>query len=102
MRKIILLTLVFFIVNATFSQSRVLIGRCEFYKDKDNRAPSRQLAIGGDIDLYHNGSFRQTQLDGAVNVWKGDGDIWIIYRNPGARRKYRFETSGRIQTCDNY
>ena len=102
MKKIILMALMSFFAMASFAQSRVLIGRCEFYKDKDNRPPSNQLAIGGDIDLYHNGSFRQTQLDGAVSVWKGDGDIWVIYRKPDARRKYRFVTSGRIQTCDNY
>ena len=54
------------------------------------------------MDLYHNGSFRQTGTEGSVNIWKGDGDIWVIYRRSDARRKYKFITSGRIQTCDNY
>ena len=102
MKKFILLTLMSFMIFGAFAQSKTLIGRCEFYKDKNNKGPSNTVTIGGDVDLYHNGSFRQTGTEGSVNIWKGDGDIWVIYRRPDARRKYRFITSGRIQTCDNY
>jgi hypothetical protein len=53
--------------------------------------------------LYHNGSFRRTSIGGGVDYYTGDGDIWIIYRNPKARSKYSFKTSGgKVQTCDDY
>ena len=83
----------------SFGQSRTLIGNCTFNKDSNNRAPSNTVSIGGDIQLHHNGSFRQTGSEGSVNIWKGNGDIWVIYNNSSARNKYRFVTNGQIQTC---
>ena len=83
----------------SFGQSRTLIGNCTFNKDANNRAPSNIVSIGGDIQLYHNGSFKQTGSEGSVNIWKGNGDIWVIYNNSNARNKYRFVTNGQIQTC---
>ena len=57
----------------------------------------------GKYPIYHNGSFKQTSIGGGVNYYTGDGDIWIIYRNPRARSKYSFKTSnGKVQTCDDY
>jgi hypothetical protein len=31
------------------------------------------------VQLYHNGSFKRTLIEGGVDVNTGDGDIWIIY-----------------------
>jgi len=98
--KSIALIILFSIVSfVSLGQSKSLIGSCSFNKDANNRAPSNILSIGGDIQLYHNGSFKQTGFEGSVNIWKGNGDIWVIYNNSSARNKYRFITTGQIQTC---
>lgn len=99
MKKIFSVFVFSIISLGSFGQSRSLIGNCTFTKDSNNRAPSNILSIGGDIQLYHNGSFKQTGFEGSVNIWKGTGDIWVIYNNSNARNKYRFVTNGQIQTC---
>jgi len=61
------------------------------------------LLIGGDVQLYHNGSFKRTSIGGGVDYYTGDGDIWIIFRNLKARSRYNFKTSnGKVQICDGY
>lgn len=101
MKKVLILAtllLTFVFVNA---QSATLIGKCRFTGPQPGKGTS--LLIGGDVQLYHNGSFKQTSIGGGVNYYTGDGDIWIIYRNPRARSKYSFKTSnGKVQTCDDY
>ena len=99
MKKLLLMICFSIIGTASFAQSRTLIGSCTFNKDSNNKAPTNITSIGGDIQLHHNGSFKQTGSEGSVNVWKGTGDIWVIYNNSNARNKYRFVTTGQIQTC---
>lgn len=100
MRKNFFTILFILSVGMMFSQSATLIGRCRFEGKRPDRGSS--TSIGGDLNLYHNGSFRQTGSEGSVNIWKGEGDIWIIYHRAEARRKYKFVTNGRIQICDDY
>lgn len=79
----------------------VSIGNCRFTGPEPGRGMS--LSIASDVQLFHNGSFKQTSIGGGVNYYTGDGDIWIIYRNPESRTKYNFKTtSGKVQTCDSY
>ena len=44
-----------------------------------------------------------TTSGGGVDYYTGNGDVWVIYKNPKARTKYNFKTSnGKVQTCDGY
>jgi hypothetical protein len=83
------------------AQSSTLIGKCRFTGPQPGKGVS--LLIGSDVQLYHNGSFKVTTIGGGVDYYTGNGDIWIIYKNPKARTKYNFKTSnGKVQTCDGY
>jgi hypothetical protein len=83
------------------AQSSTLIGKCRFTGPQPGKGVS--LSIGSDVQLYHNGSFKMTTIGGGVDYYTGNGDVWIIYKNPKARTKYNFKTSnGKVQTCDGY
>ena len=101
MRNLFILTTILLTFGFTNAQSGTSIGRCKFTGPQPGKGTS--LMIGSDVQLYHNGSFRRTSIGGGVDYYTGDGDIWIIYRNPKARSKYSFKTSsGKVQTCDDY
>ena len=83
------------------AQSSTLIGKCRFTGPQPGKGVS--LSIGSDVQLYHNGSFKVTTSGGGVDYYTGNGDVWVIYKNPKARTKYNFKTSnGKVQTCDGY
>jgi hypothetical protein len=97
----VLLFVAIFAVNFANAQSATLIGNCRFVGPDPGRGTS--LLIGSDVQLYHNGSFKRTSIGGGVEYYTGNGDLWIIYRNPKARSKYSFKTSnGKVQTCDSF
>ena len=101
MKKIIFTSAFLLFSLISLAQSATLIGKCRFTGPQPGKGTS--LLIGADVQLYHNGSFRRTSVGGGVDYYTGDGDIWIIYRNPKARSKYNFKTSnGKVQTCDDY
>ena len=101
MRNLFILATMILSLNIVYAQSATLIGKCRFTGPQPGKGTS--LLIGGDVQLYHNGSFKRTSVGGGVDYYTGDGDIWIIYRNPKARSKYSFKTSnGKVQTCDDY
>lgn len=83
------------------TQSNTLIGNCRFTGPQPGKGMS--LSIGSDVQLYHNGSFRITSTGGGIDYYTGDGDIWVIYKNPKAKTRYNFKTSnGKVQSCDSY
>lgn len=101
MKQFILMATMLLTFGFVNAQSATLIGKCKFTGAQPGKGSS--LSIGGDVQLYHNGSFKNTSIGGGVNYYTGDGDIWIIYRNPKARSKYNFKTlKGKVQTCDDY
>lgn len=101
MKYTVLLFVAIFAVNFANGQSATLIGNCRFIGPDPGRGTS--LLIGNDVQLYHNGSFKRTSIGGGVEYYTGNGDLWIIYRNPKARSKYSFKTSnGKVQTCDSF
>lgn len=101
MKNLFILATMLLTFGFTNAQSGTNIGRCKFTGPQPGKGTS--LMIGSDVQLYHNGSFRNTSIGGGVDYYTGDGDIWIIYRNPKARSKYSFKTSGgKVQTCDDY
>lgn len=101
MKKIITAFTLVCVVGMMHAQSSTLIGDCKFTGPQPGNGKS--LLIGSDVQLYHNGSFKNTSIGGGVYYYTGNGDIWVIYRNPGARKKYNFKTSdGKVQSCDNY
>ena len=50
----------------------------------------------------HNGSVKITTIRGGVNVWTGNGDVWVIYKNSREVGKHVFEVSGTVQTCNSF
>jgi hypothetical protein len=101
MKNLLFLIIMLFTFGFASAQSSTTIGKCRFTGPDPGRGSS--LSIGGDVQLYHNGSFKKTSSGGGVDYYVGDGDIWIIYKNPKARSRYNFKTSnGKVQTCDNY
>jgi hypothetical protein len=101
MKKLLLMLVIVFTISYANAQSGALIGRCKFTGPQPGKGTS--LLIGGDVQLYHNGSFKCTMIGGGVDYYTGDGNIWVIYKNPKSRSKYNFKTSnGKIQTCDDY
>ena len=101
MKNLLILATTLLTFGFANAQSGTSIGRCKFTGLQPGKGTS--LSIGSDVQLYHNGSFRRSSIGGGVDYYTGDGDIWIIYRNPKARSKYSFKTSGgKVQTCDDY
>ena len=101
MKNLLILATMLLTFGFANAQSGTNIGRCIFTGPQPGKGVS--LLIGSDVQLYHNGSFERTTIGGGVDYYTGDGDIWIIYRNPEARSKYSFKTSGgKVQTCDDY
>ena len=101
MKKITILAFLFLAISIAHAQTSTHIGKCRF--EGPDPGKGRSLLIGSDVQLYHNGSFKVTSIGGGVDYYTGNGDIWIIYRNPEARKKYNFKTSnGKVQTCDDY
>lgn len=100
-KNLLIIATLLFTFNFINAQSSTLIGRCKFTGTQPGKGTS--LLIGSDIQLYHNGSFKKTSIGGGVDYYTGDGDIWIIYRNPKARSRYNFKSlNGKIQSCDDY
>ena len=101
MRKLMILATMLLTLGLANAQSGTLIGKCKFTGPQPGKGSS--LLIGGDVQLYHNGSFKRTSIGGGVDYYTGDGDIWIIFKNPKARSRYNFKTSnGKVQICDDY
>lgn len=101
MRKLLILATMLLTLGLANAQSGTLIGKCKFTGPQPGKGSS--LLIGGDVQLYHNGSFKRTSIGGGVDYYTGDGDIWIIFKNPKARSRYNFKTSnGKVQICDDY
>jgi hypothetical protein len=96
MKNLLIIATLLFTFNFINAQSSTLIGKCKFTGTQPGKGTS--LLIGSDIQLYHNGSFRRTSIGGGVDYYTGDGDIWIIYRNPKARSRYNFKTSNGKNT----
>jgi len=55
-----------------------IIGKCRF----EGNRPSNCLNYGT-LQVYHNGTVKKTGSRGGENVWKGSGDVWVIYKNKG-------------------
>jgi|688.fasta_scaffold487563_2 hypothetical protein len=101
MKKFFLLSAMMILLGVANAQSSTLIGKCKFTGTQPGKGTS--LLIGSDIQLFHNGSFKRTSINGGVDCYTGDGDIWIIYKNSKSRSKYSFKSSsGKVQTCDDY
>lgn len=74
-----------------------IIGKCRF----DGNRPSKATHRGG-LEVMHNGSVKITTIRGGVNVWTGNGDVWVIYKNSREVGKHVFEVSGTVQTCNSF
>lgn len=101
MKNLMIVATMLFAFSFANAQSSTMIGKCKFEGQQPGKGTS--LLIGSDVQLYHNGSFKRTLIEGGVDIYTGDGDIWIIYKNSNARSKYKFKSSnGKTQSCDNY
>jgi hypothetical protein len=101
MKNLFILLTILISTSFIYAQSSTTIGKCRFTGTQPGNGTS--LLIGSDIQLFHNGSFKNTSIGGDVRYYTGNGDIWIIYKNPEARIKYNFKTTnGKVQTCDDY
>lgn len=89
------LILELFLIGVGSSQG-VSIGRCTF---KGSR-PSTSTLIRGDVNII--GDVRQTGTRGGVSVWKGDGDVWVIYKTAREVGKHEFDVSGKVQVCRDF
>jgi hypothetical protein len=77
MKNLFILVTMLLAFGTANAQSSTLIGKCKFEGQQPGKGTS--LLIGSDMQLYHNGSFKRTLIEGGVDVNTGDGDIWIIY-----------------------
>jgi len=62
--------------------------------------PSSCMSIG-DVRVWYNGSLTQTGLEGGVEIWKGTGDICVVYPKNYKGPKMQFISRGgsvQIQT----
>jgi hypothetical protein len=57
------------------------------------------IIITGTVTIYHNGSMIRSGTNGGVNIWQGNGDVWVIFGNASDVQKYKFVTNGKVQTC---
>lgn len=72
------------------------IGRCSFKGDR----PSSATLIRGNVNII--GNVRQTGTRGGVNLWKGDGDVWVIYKSASEMGKHEFDVSEKVQSCRDF
>lgn len=79
----------------TPAHADMTMGRCSFYGNQ----PSSGTTIGG-MQVYHNGTLRQTETRGTQQIYRVDGgDVWVIYRSHDEIAKYVF-LGGSVQNCD--
>jgi hypothetical protein len=90
---LLILSLLFTLVVSN-GQSRMSIGKCIF----EGKQPST-IIINGTVTIYHNGSMKRTSTNGGVNIWQGNGDVWVIFGNAADVQKNKFVTNGKVQTC---
>jgi hypothetical protein len=76
------------------SQSKMSIGRCTF----EGKQPTTIVSTGT-LTIYHNGSMKRTGTNGGVNIWSGNGDVWVIFSDSKDISKFKFITNGKVQTC---
>jgi len=74
-----------------------IIGKCRF----EGNRPSNCMNYGT-LQVFHNGTVKKTGTRGSKNVWKGSGDVWIIYKNKRDVGNQIFEVSGKVQECFEY
>ena len=84
------------LMAGTGSSQGVSIGRCTFKSPR----PSSGTLIRGDVNII--GDVRQTGTRGGVSAWKGDGDVWVIYKSAREVGKHDFEVSGKVQICRDF
>ena len=77
----------------SFSQTTT-IGSCTFKGKKPTK-----INVVGNMEIYHNGSVKNTQVSGGKNIWTGDGDVWVIFKSNEASRKNEFRIDGKVQEC---
>lgn len=58
--------------------------------------PSHHMKVEG-IEIYHNGSLVNHGTEEGITYWEGDGDVWVIYHDPGEMAKHNFKIHGRLQ-----
>ncbi len=74
MKRTIQLFFMLLVFGSLSSQSKMTIGRCTF----EGKQPKTIVSIGG-VKIYHNGTMKCTGTSGGVNVWTGNGDVWVIF-----------------------
>jgi len=69
-------------------------GRCNF---EGNSMGSSTMYAG--IKIFYNGSIRKSGTSGNQNIWKGTGDICVVYEKQSAIGKHIFNVDGKVQEC---
>jgi hypothetical protein len=94
MKKTIQLFFVLLVFGSLNSQTKMNIGRCTF----EGKQPTTIVSTGS-VTIYHNGTMKCTGTSGGVNVWTGNGDVWVIFSDSKDISKFKFITNGKVQTC---
>ena len=53
----------------------------------------------GGMQIYYNGSVKNTGSSGGKNIWSGDGDICVVYNKKNQIGNQIFRVSGKVQDC---
>ncbi len=75
----------------------IIIGKCRF----EGKKPS-STKIYGRMTIYHSGDVKRTGTSGAKTIWKGTGDVWVIFKSRQDVDKNEFRVTGKVQTCMDF
>ncbi len=62
----------------------------------------RSISSYSAMDIYHNEPIRITGTESGVNIWKGTGDVLVVFAKPEQERQNTFLVNGFLQTCRKY
>ena len=59
--------------------------------------PSKSMTVGT-VKIWYNGSLTKTGTEGTVEIWKGTGDICVVFpKNYNGRQMRFFSSGGNVQ-----
>ena len=73
------------------------VGKCNFSGTRPSQGTTR-----GRINVLHNGTVKITGTRGGINIWTGNGDVAVIYKDRSEVGKHLFEVSGTVQQCNDF